>query len=248
MKKIRKIWIIGDLHLPFGQYKPMDIFGKNWVNYTEKIEKNWKEKISEEDIIFLAGDFSWAMKIEDSLPDFQFINNLPGKKILLKGNHDYWWNSVKKMKDFLEKNNIKNVDFLINNSFSIDGINFFGTKGWDTSSVNEDKNIRREVLRLNLSGETIKEEGINICIMHYPPFEKEKIKELNENKFENTFIDIIKKFNTKVCFYAHLHGDSHKTAFEGEKDGVLYKLVSGDYLNFNPVCITDLLIKNKIIK
>ena len=148
------IYVIGDLHLSFKNPKPMNIFGDNWDNHEEKIKQDWLSKVKEEDTVVLAGDFSWAMKIEDALEDFQYINELPGKKILLKGNHDYWWTTVTSMRKFLSEHNLKNIDFLYNNSFEVEDKLLCGTRGWSLSiegTVEDKKIIDREVGRLNLS-------------------------------------------------------------------------------------------------
>ena len=123
------IWTISDLHLALGMEKPMEIFGENWKNHDEKIKENWLKKVKEDDLVLLPGDFSWAMYIKDAKKDFEFINNLPGTKLLLKGNHDYWWESVTKMRKFIEQNNFNNIDFL-NNSYICDNKIIVVTRGW----------------------------------------------------------------------------------------------------------------------
>ena len=177
------IYIIGDLHLSFGVDKPMDIFGNTWENHTEKIKKNWENTVKEEDTVFLAGDFSWAMNLEEALEDFKYIDKLPGKKILLKGNHDYWWSSLKKNREFLEKNGIRNIDFLYNNSYIIEDIAFCGTRGWEIKNIEEFKHIRKEI------EEKKEKENINIirkiAIFHYPVVTKEYIeKDLRKRSSE----------------------------------------------------------------
>ena len=142
------IYAISDLHLSFNTNKPMDIFG--WENYEERIKKNWLEKVNEKDLVLLPGDFSWEMKLENTYKDFEFINNLPGKKLLLKGNHDLWWTTLKKMRTFLEEENLKNIDFIYNNSYEFENYIIAGTRGWNLiSEGEEDKKIKeRELLRL----------------------------------------------------------------------------------------------------
>ena len=228
------IYIIGDLHLSFSVDKPMDIFGGNWENHTEKLKQNWLNKVNNDDTVILPGDFSWAMDLEEAKKDFEFLSSLPGKKILLKGNHDYWWNTVSKMNKFLKENNFENIEFLYNNSYCIENKVIVGTKGWTTLQPNSDddyKILKRECQRLEIS---IKD-GINklgndkemIAIMHYPPFYKEEVNE------EIDFIKLMKKYGIKKCYYGHLHGDSHKDALEGLIDGIEFKLISSDYLDFN---------------
>ena len=207
------IYAIADLHLSFSDPKPMDIFGENWTNHENKIIKNWTEKVKEEDTVLLPGDFSWAMELSDTFKDFEYLNNLPGKKIMLKGNHDYWWNSLKKLNEFLEENKFKNITFLHNNSYEAEGHIIAGTRGWVISNKEEDKPILdRELIRLELSiNEGIKKFGedkpIIIC-MHYPP--------TNNILMENSeFIKLMQKYNVKKCIYGHLHGSSHQDAVEG---------------------------------
>ena len=146
------IYVIGDLHLSFGENKPMEIFGANWKNHSEKIKENWNENVKPQDTVILAGDFSWAMHLKDTYKDFEYLNSLPGRKILLKGNHDYWWTTVTSMKNFLKENNFENIDFLYNNSFKFENCILVGTRGWNTSDEAEDKKlIKRELNRLELS-------------------------------------------------------------------------------------------------
>ncbi len=229
------IYAIGDLHLSFSTNKPMNIFGDNWINHEEKIKKDWLSKVKKEDTVILAGDFSWAMNMEEALADFKFINNLPGKKILLKGNHDYWWTTVTSMKKFFAEHNISNIDFLYNNSFKIENRIICGTRGWSLSDENteEDKKILdREAGRLRLSIES----GINqfgndkeiIAFMHYPPLTLN-----NFNKNESTkFISILKEYKAKKCYYGHLHGTAIKDAINGIVSEINLQLISADSVDF----------------
>lgn len=232
------IYVIGDLHLSFSVDKPMDIFGYNWENHAEKIKKNWIEKVKPEDTIILPGDFSWATYLEETYKDFEFLNSLPGKKILSKGNHDYWWTTVTSMRRFLNQNKFENIDFLYNNSYLIEDKIITGTRGWVNNWKSEDnfKILKRENDRLKLSIEDgIKKYGEKeiITFIHYPPFYKEPI--IPE---EIDFIKTLKKYNIKKCYYAHLHADSHKEAVEGVVSDIDFKLVSSDYLNFELLQIT----------
>ena len=124
------IYTIGDLHLSFKENKPMSIFGENWYRHDEKIKNDWISKVTEKDLVILLGDFSWAMYLKDTDEDFKYLNNLPGKKLLLKGNHDYWWNTVTKMKEFLKENNFSNIEFLYNSAYEFEGKVIVGTRGW----------------------------------------------------------------------------------------------------------------------
>ena len=228
------IYVIGDLHLSFETDKPMDIFGNNWFNHAEKIKENWMKKVTENDTVIIPGDFSWATYLEETYKDFEFLCSLPGKKILSKGNHDYWWTTVTSMKRFLKDNNFNNIDFLYNNSFLVEDKIIVGTRGWLNTWKSQEnyKILKRENDRLKLSiNDGKKKFGDDkemIAFIHYPPFYKEAI--IPE---EIDFIKTLKNNNINKCYYAHLHGDSHKDAVEGEINGMEYKLVSSDYLEFN---------------
>ena len=229
------IYVMGDLHLPFGVNKPMDVFGDGWQGYTEKIKEDWNKKVKNEDIVILAGDFSWATYLEDTYKDFEYLCALPGKKIMLKGNHDYWWTTITSMKKYLEENNFNNIDFLYNNSFLIEDKIIVGTRGWALlDTENSRKMVKREAARLELSLksaiEKYGEQKEKICIMHYPPVLATYMK--NEYTYNSEFLDVMKKYNVKRCYYGHLHGASHKDAIEGNVEGINLKLISGDYLNF----------------
>lgn len=145
------IYTISDLHLSLGMDKPMDIFGENWEEHEVKIASNWVKKVKEEDLVLLPGDFSWAMYLEDTKKDFEYLNKLPGHKLLLKGNHDYWWESLAKMRNFLKENGFENIDFIYNNSYLWENKIIAGTRGWSEQEENAEKIIRRENLRLELS-------------------------------------------------------------------------------------------------
>ncbi len=233
------IYVIGDLHLSFNEKseltKPMNVFGDNWEKHTEKIKKDWLVKVKEEDTVLLLGDFSWAMNLKDALKDFEYINNLPGKKIMLKGNHDYWWTTVTNMKNFLDNNHIQNIEFLHNNALCIENKIICGTRGWTLpldETENSRKIIARECNRLKLSIEYgIDQYGNDkeiIACMHYPPITRANV--LNQ---ENTpFIDIMKKYDIKRCYYGHLHSTSIRDAVEGTFNGIDLKLVSADSVDF----------------
>ena len=225
------IFVIGDLHLSFGTDKPMDIFG--WENHSEKIKQNWIENVKDQDTVIIPGDFSWAMTLEEAYKDFEFINSLPGTKIISKGNHDYWWNTITKMTNYLKENHFHTIKFLQNNSYLVEDKIIVGTRGWSTTSSNSEENykiLKRENDRLKLSIQ----HGINnfgndkeiICFLHYPPFFKESVSE------EIDFIETMKKYQIHRCYYGHLHGESHQEAFEGEKKEINFELVSCDYLDF----------------
>lgn len=223
------IYTIGDLHLSFETNKPMDIFGANWEKHEEKIKRDWQEKVKEDDLVVLPGDFSWAMYLDETEKDFEFINNLPGKKILLKGNHDYWWSTVTSMRKYIKEKGFENIDFLYNNSYEFDNKIIVGTRGWILSEEQEDIRLtKREVDRLELSiKDGISKYGEDkeiIVFMHYPP--------LTRNYMYTDYIKIMKKYNVKKCFYGHLHAGSIQDAVEGDIQGIELKLVSADGLDF----------------
>ena len=228
------IYAIADLHLLFLHNKPMDIFGDNWENHAEKIKDNWIKKVRQEDYIILPGDFSWEMNLEDTKLDFEYLSNLPGKKILLKGNHDYWWTTVSKMNKFLKENSYTGIEFLYNNSYLIDNRIIAGTRGWNIQDTDSDsKMVKRENARLELSIQ----DGINrfgkdkeiIVFMHYPPINRN----VNGITEKTDFVKTLEKYNIHRCYYGHLHGTSHKDAIEGNVQGIEYKLISADYLKFD---------------
>lgn len=232
------IFVIADLHLSFRNNKPMDIFGDNWSGHEEKIKKNWIKNVKEEDLVIIPGDFSWETYLENTKLDFEYLNSLPGKKILLKGNHDYWWSTITSMKKFLKENRFTKIDFLYNNSFEYENKIICGTRGWSIVDEEMDKKlINRELIRLELS----LKDGIDkygnekekIVFMHYPPITKAKIITNKEDKF----VEMMKKYNIKKCYYGHLHGTSIHDAIEGKFDGIQFKLISADGLNFKPLKI-----------
>ena len=230
------IYVIADLHLSFSNPKPMDIFGDNWENHPEKIKQDWISKVKAEDTVLLLGDFSWAMKLEDTLKDFEYLNSLPGKKIMLKGNHDYWWSTVTSIKKFLEENKIDNIDFLYNNSYKIENKVFCGTRGWALGTNDEEKDsekiVNRELIRLKISLEDAKQKlepnDELICCLHYPP-----ITQNNLLRNETTpFMQIMKEYGIKKCYYGHLHGTAIKEAVQGNINGIDLKLISADGVDF----------------
>ncbi len=228
------IYIIGDLHLSFSQNKPMSIFGDNWENHEEKIRNNWINIVKEDDTVILAGDFSWATYLNDTYKDFEYINNLPGKKLFLKGNHDYWWETVSKMKKYLKENEFNEIDFIYNNAHVCEEYIIAGTRGYTLGGdESDDKILRRELLRLEISLEKAKEFNSKleeqkeiIVIMHYPP-----ITDKNEQD-TNKFIELMKKYNVKKCYYGHLHGPSINNAVEGNINGINIELISADKVKF----------------
>ncbi len=225
------IYTIGDLHLPFGAgNKPMDIF-PGWTNHVERLLENWNSKITDDDTVVLVGDHSWALKLEESRKDLEFIDKeLKGRKILSKGNHDLWWSTTKKITDFVTDNGFSTISFLFNNAFLVEGVSICGTRGWisENGEPADQKVLNREAGRLEaslLAG--VKLGGELVAFIHYPPIYGTE---------ENVLItEILHKYDVKRCFYAHLHGYSIKGALNGERGGVSYKLVSADSLGFDPI-------------
>ena len=223
------LYTIGDLHLSFSSDKPMDIFGGNWINYIDKI-KTGLEILKPDDVCVFCGDTSWGMSLDESFEDFKFLDNYPGRKIIIKGNHDYWWNTVTKIKKFFEDNDIKNFDILHNNAFIYEDTAICGTRGWaNDDAYDPDFNARiiaRETNRLRTSLKAADDIPDKICFFHYPP--------LYKNEIYRDFIDVMNEFGVKHCLYGHIHGDGFKNAVTGEVDGIFYDMVSADYINFTP--------------
>ena len=223
------LYAIADTHLSFGTDKPMDSF-EGWQDYTSRLEKNWRKLIKPEDTIVLAGDISWAMDFSQLKADFDFLESLNGNKIILKGNHDYWWNTMAKLNKFLADNNYKPIRFLFNNSFELGNASICGTRGWMMGCENEEdiKILNREVGRLRRSLESA---GCpeKIVFLHYPP--------VSDISRCDEIINVLKEFGIKKCYYGHLHGDAAKYAVSGVVDGIDYKLISCDKLKFTPCLI-----------
>ncbi|MBR5223838.1 MAG: metallophosphoesterase [Clostridia bacterium] len=222
------IYAISDLHLSFGSDKPMNIF-RGWDNHTEKLKANWNRLVKEEDTVILPGDFSWGLKLNETLPDFKFLESLNGKKIILKGNHDLWWSTVKKLKEFLNQNEIHSVDILFNNTIITEGHAIAGTRGWFYDDKADKKIIAREVGRLEKSLTEAEKTGLPIlCFLHYPPV-------YNGEVCEEIFA-VIKNHNIKKVYHGHIHGAGLNNATK-EYEGVEFKLISCDCVDFTPVFI-----------
>lgn len=224
------VYTIGDLHLSFGVQKPMDIF-KGWDNYVERLTENWNRVVSDEDTVVVPGDISWAMALSETREDFSYIDRvLNGQKILLKGNHDYWWATAAKMNRFLEENDFRRIRILNNNAFLADGLSIVGTRGWinDDGEPCDAKVLNREAGRLRASAEAGKKLGGELTVfLHYPPI---------FNGERNEYIlSVIREYGIKRCYYGHIHGAAHRFAFQGEEDGTLYRMVSADFLGFMPI-------------
>lgn len=223
------VYAIADLHLPFGRDRSMEIFGPAWKDYTRRIEQNWNKLIEADDTVVVAGDFCWAMGMEEALPDFRWIDALPGKKLLVKGNHDYYWASVTKMKRVLNDNGIFSVDFIHNSCSVVDGLALCGTRGWFIDEGNDRRIFERELGRLRASLDAAPSDLPKVCFLHYPPICSE---------FDCIEIRaVLEQYDVSACYYGHLHGQSLKGAFSGEHNGVRYHNISGDGTGFMPLLV-----------
>lgn len=227
------LYAIGDLHLCLGAPKPMDVFGGAWVGYMEKL-KEGLSVVQPDDTLILLGDLSWALDLQGAKEDFAWINQIPGRKIILKGNHDYWWSTAAKFYKFCRENSYEDFWILNNNFYEYNGWAICGTRGWfyeeERSGEHDEKVFKRELLRLEAS---LKAAGDlpKMVFLHYPP--KYKGYECSE------ILELLKQYEVRRCFYGHLHGPSHGLALEGVWDSVDYRLVASDKLNFKPylVCL-----------
>ena len=227
------LYAIGDLHLSLNSNKPMDIFGEGWHNSVERIREGFST-LTDEDVTVLCGDLSWGMSLEESLEDFRFIDALPGKKILMKGNHDYWWNTAAKMTKFFEEHELTTLSLLHNNCLFYGDKAICGTRGWfyelDNQGTHNEKMLLREVGRLETSLRAAGEKE-KLCFLHYPPiYQGYRCPEI---------MRVLSEYGVKECYYGHLHGASHRRAIEGTREGTLFSLVSGDFLGFKPKKIYD---------
>ena len=222
------LYTIGDLHLSLSTAKPMDIFD-GWHNYVEKIKENWCNLIRTEDTVVLAGDISWAMSIEQAEIDFKFVNDLPGEKIILKGNHDYWWTTKTKMENFFDSRGLTTLKILHNNHYQYKEYGICGTRGWinETTEPADAKVLAREAARLDMSIKSAVNVGlIPIVFLHYPP--------IYAGNYNYDILNVLYQHNIKQCFYGHIHGKSSNYAINGERDGINFKLIASDYLQFCP--------------
>lgn len=239
------IFSIADLHLSHGTNKQMDVFGSRWIGYMAKIEKYWRAVVNDNDFVIIPGDISWAMSLEAAESDLVFIDKLPGKKLLGKGNHDYWWDSMTKMKNALAKWNITTIDFLHNNAFIVEDYIICGTRGWyidekqqnTPTDVDYKKILTREVLRLDMSlSDAVKKrtdaeilDGYKreiLVFLHFPPVFK--------NFICREFIDKLKEYGIKHCYFGHIHG-VYEVSRTTEFEGITFTQISADFLNFIPM-------------
>lgn len=225
------LYAIGDLHLCLGAEKPMDIFGGAWVGYMDKLQKGLSV-VKPEDTLVLLGDLSWALELSQATADFAWINEIPGRKIILKGNHDYWWSTATKFSNFCQQNGFHDMFILNNNHYEYGDIAICGTRGWffeeDRSGEHDEKVFRRELIRLEASLQSAGDKQ-KMVFLHYPP--RYKGYECGE------ILELLQKYHVRNCFYGHLHGASHGLAMQGLWGGIDYRLVSADKLDFQPYLV-----------
>jgi predicted phosphohydrolase len=225
------IYALGDLHLSHSVDKPMGVFGPEWQDHPAKIESMWNQVVTEADAVLVPGDISWAMTLQEAALDLEFIGRLHGTKLLIRGNHDYWWNGISKVRAALPPNCIA----IQNDATVFQDYAICGTRGWILPShpkfTKDDETIYlREIGRLKMSLERAATTNKEIIAMlHYPP--------CGQDGEDTGFTQLLEQYHVKICVYGHLHGAAHRFAYEGVKNGVKYQLVSADYVNFSPVVV-----------
>ena len=224
------LFVLGDTHLSLGGAKPMDVF-PGWNGYVEKLEANWRKLVKPEDTVVLAGDISWSMRLADTRKDFAFLNGLPGQKLIMKGNHDYWWSTANKMNAFFRAEGFDTLRLLHNNSYTVDGYALCGTRGWlfDADEPHDEKVMNREIGRLRLSLQAAEPGKEKLVFLHYPP--------VYTGADAPEIVAVLKEYGIRRCFYAHLHGKAIRFAVQGEQEGIQYRLVSADGIGFCPMKI-----------
>ena len=228
------VFAIGDLHLSGNGEKPMNVFGQNWDNHFDNIRARWKEQIQPSDIVLIPGDISWAMQFEEAKPDLLSLAELPGTKVLLRGNHDYWWSSISRLRSFLPKGMLA----LQNDSIALDGLALCGTRGWNFPTEQnpldeqEIKIYNRELIRLELTLQNARTHQLPILAMtHFPP--------LMDDQRDTEFTALLEAYGVSMCVYGHLHGKGIYHGFNGVHNGIEYRLVSCDSIDFSPVMVWD---------
>lgn len=229
------LYVIGDTHFSDGVGKPMDVFGGPWQGSRQKLLDGFGNTLEDGDTLVLCGDFSWGMNLEQTLADFRLLTAFPGRKLMIKGNHDYWWETLSKMRKFLGQHGLDDIDFIHNNCFFYGETALCGSRGWfidKDDQIPDDKIYLREVIRLEASLAEARKQSPGceiIAFLHYPPvFTGFEAAELTS---------LLRKYGVKRCFYGHLHGYAIGGAFCGERDGVYYSLISADAVGFKPVKI-----------
>jgi len=225
------IYAISDLHLSFETNKPMNLFGEKWDNYEERIRADWNARVTKDDTVIVAGDISWAMRMEETKKDFEYLKSLNGFKIIVRGNHDYWWKSISKIREILAPD----AYALQNDCITHNGVTFAGTRGWRVperrqTQTPEDKKIYdREILRFELALKDAKVGGAApiIAILHYPPF--------NATLDDSPFTKLCEQYGVTACVYGHLHGKAGRVNHKTQKNGVTYYLTSCDLVDYKLV-------------
>ena len=226
------LFAIADPHLSLGTDKPMDVFS-GWNDYVPRLKENWERLITPDDTVVVGGDISWAMRLEECYEDFSFLHALPGQKIFLKGNHDYWWQTKKKIDDYLAANGFDSIKILFNNAYEVGDFAVCGTRGWyyDKEGEHDIKVINREIGRLKTSYAAALATGKRpIVFLHYPPV----YGDVECEEIMNALLEL----GVKTCYYGHLHGErTHKNAVQGNYKGIDFHLISCDYTRFVPVLV-----------
>lgn len=230
-KEAGRVFAIADLHLDHTGDKSMEVFGSAWKDYEERLFRNWREVVTDDDLVLVPGDISWALKLDEAVPDLERLDALPGEKLLLRGNHDYWWQSISK----IAQKNFKTINLLQNNSFEWKDAVIYGTRGWSNpvqadGDDQDQKIFARELERLKLSFSNKSDNPVRICMLHYPPF--------NHKGEMNAFWELICDNKISIVIYGHLHGYGHALIREGDQDGTGLFCVSADYLEFTPKQLT----------
>jgi len=218
------LYAIGDTHLSLSCNKPMDVFGGNWENYVDKLLEGFSV-VEPDDTVVLCGDLSWGMSLEQAEADFAFLDKLPGRKLLMKGNHDYWWTTAAKMNRFFDEKGFHSFSLLHNNCHFYGEVALCGTRGWFFEEHGDPKVFNRELIRLETSLKAAGEKE-KLCFLHYPP--------RYQGYICQEIVDLLEKYQVTACYYGHLHGGSHRLAMEGKFNSVEYHLVAADYLDFKP--------------
>jgi len=223
------LYTIGDLHLALSQDKPMDVFGEIWEDHPKKLKQGFSA-LGEDDTCVLCGDLSWGMSLEEAKEDFRFIHELPGKKILLKGNHDYWWSTATKARAFFQENGFDSLDILHNNCFFYGDYALCGTRGWfyeEEKGIEHDQKImRREVMRLEASLKAAGEKE-KLVFLHYPP--------IYQHYTCEAILELFEQYRVRLCCYGHIHGKGCLSAFNGWRGCTEFRLVSADHVDFTPI-------------
>lgn len=223
------LFAIADTHLSFGADKPMDVF-QGWEGFERRLEENWRAIVQDNDTVVIAGDISWGMDLRQTLPDFRFLHALPGRKIIMKGNHDYWWSTKKKADTCFADNGLDSLSVLFNNAFDVGPVAVCGTRGWlaESNSEEDKKVLQREIGRLRMSIQAAKAYGKEpVVFLHYPPINA-------DGSWCEDIHAVLREEGVRRCYYGHLHGPSCRNAVNGELDGIRLTLISCDYLQFVP--------------